>query len=88
MNTSHTGASTQQRLRALERAKQIRTARAELKRRLRAGEVAAAEAVLRGSRDTDTMTVTQLLSSQAGWGPVRAAKILRSVSMSERKTLG
>ena len=48
----------------------------------------AAEAILRGSRDTDTMTVTELLLSQRGWGPRRAAKMLRSVSLSESKTLG
>lgn len=88
MNAVHTGASAQQRIRALDRAKQIRTSRAELKRRLRAGELAAAEAVLRGSRDTDTWTVTGLLTSQAGWGPVRVAKVMRSVSLAERKTLG
>jgi hypothetical protein len=88
MNAVHTGASAQQRIRALDRAKQIRTSRAELKRRLRVGELAAAEAILRGSRDTDTWTVTALLTSQAGWGPVRVAKVMRSVSLAERKTLG
>jgi hypothetical protein len=80
--------SAQQRLLALQRANKIRNVRAELKRRLRAGEVAAAELILRGSRDTDTMTVTDLLSSQPGWGPARAAKVLCSVSLSEQKTLG
>ena len=48
----------------------------------------AAEAILRGSRDTDTMTVAELLLSQRGWGPRRAEKMLRSVSLSESKTLG
>ena len=88
MNTSRSGASPQQRALALERANHVRLARAVLKRRLRAGEVVAAEAILRGSRDTDTMTVTELLLSQRGWGPRRAAKMLRSVSLSESKTLG
>ena len=34
------------------------------------------------------MTVTELLSSQRGWGPTRAASCLRSVLLSESKTLG
>jgi len=87
MNTSRP-TSPQQRALALERANHVRLARATLKRRLRAGEVVAAEAILRRSHDTDTMTVAELLLSQRGWGPRRSAKMLRSVSLSERKTLG
>jgi hypothetical protein len=88
MNKSRPGFSRQQRLLALERANHVRNARAVLKRRLRAGEVAAAEAILRGSRDTDTMTVAELRLSQRGWGPRRSSRMLRSVSLSEKKTLG
>ena len=88
MNTSRPGASPHQRALALERANHVRQARAVLKQRLRAGEVVAAEAILRGSRETDTMTVAELLLSQRGWGPTRATKMLRSVSLPERKTLG
>jgi hypothetical protein len=88
MTTRHVGTPAQHHLLALERANHVRSARAELKRQLRAGEVNAAEAILRGSHDTDTMTVTELLSSQRGWGPVRSTKLLVSVSLSQRKTLG
>ncbi len=88
MNTGRAGAPSRQRLAALERANHVRLARAVLKRRLRAGETAVAEAILRGSRDTDTMTVSELLLSQRGWGPTRSSKMLRSVSLSEQKTLG
>jgi hypothetical protein len=77
-----------QRSRALERANRVRVARAELKRRLRRGEEAAAETILRGSRDIDTMPVSDLLLSQRGWGPTRCSNMLRSASLSERKTLG
>jgi hypothetical protein len=56
IDTGSMNNETPQRLLALERANHVRSARATLKRRLRAGEVAAAEAILRGSRDTDTMT--------------------------------
>lgn len=77
-----------QRLRALERANHVRVVRADLKRRLRSGEVAAAEAILRCSSDTHTMTVGELLRCQRGWGPRRSALMLRSLSVSDRKTLG
>ena len=88
MSTDRPNGSARQRLLALERANRVRLTRATLKRRLRAGEVGAADAILRSSRDTDTMTVTELLLSQRGWGPRRAAKMMRSVSLSESKTLG
>ena len=88
MSTDRPDGSARQRLLALERANRVRLTRATLKRRLRAGEVAAADAILRSSRDTDTMTVAELLLSQRGWGPTRSAKMLRSVSLSEKKTLG
>ncbi len=58
--------SARQRLLALERANRVRLTRARLKRQLRAGEVAAADAILRNSRDTDTMTVAELLLNQHG----------------------
>ena len=78
----------QQRLLALDRANHIRIARAALKRRLHAGQITPAEAILRGSRDTDTMTVDELLRSQRGWGPNRSLTVLRSVLLSDTKTLG
>jgi hypothetical protein len=87
-STNSAGTSPQQRLLALERANRVRVARAGIKRRVRGGEVKAAETILRSSQDTDTMTVTELLLSQRGWGPARSAKILGAVSLSERKTLG
>jgi hypothetical protein len=34
------------------------------------------------------MTVTDLLLSQRGWGPRRSSKLLHSLSLSEKKTLG
>jgi hypothetical protein len=77
-----------QRLLALERANRIRATRAELKRRLRSGEMAAAEVILRCSRDTHTMTVGTVLLCQPGWGPRRSSTMLRSVALPETKTLG
>lgn len=89
LNTSRVSTSPQQqRLLALNRANRIRTARSALKRRLHAGQITPAEAILRGSRDTDTMTVDELLRSQRGWGPKRSLQVLRSVLLSDTKTLG
>jgi len=88
MSMDRPDGSAHQRLLALERANRVRLTRATLKHRLRAGEVTAAQAILRGSRDTDTMTVAELLLNQRGWGPTRSAKLLRSVSLPEKKTLG
>jgi hypothetical protein len=89
MNTGDVGTSAQQqRLLALDRANHIRVARSALKRQLRAGEITPAEAILRGSKDTDTMTVAELLRSQHGWGPKRCSEVLHSVLLSDTKTLG
>jgi hypothetical protein len=85
MSTDRPDWSPRQPLLALARANHVRLTRATLKRRLRAGEVAAADAILRSSRETDTMTIAELLMSQRGWGPARSAKMLRSVSLSEKK---
>jgi hypothetical protein len=88
-NNSPASASLQQqRLLALGRANHIRVARSALKQRLHAGQITPAEAILRGSRDTDTMTVDELLRSQRGWGPKRSSGVLRSVLLSDTKTLG
>ena len=88
MTNSADAAPDSQRLVALKRANRVRVTRAQLKRRLRSGEMGAAEVILCCSRDTDTMTVGELLVSQHGWGPARSSTLLRSVSLSEAKTLG
>ena len=88
MKPSGVATPKQQRLLALDRANHIRIARSALKRRLRAGEVTPADAILRGSKDIDTMTIGVLLRSQRGWGPRRSSQVLRSVLLSDRKTLG
>jgi hypothetical protein len=77
-----------QHLLALDRANRVRVARAALKRRLRSGELPAAEAILRCAHETDTMTVAEVLVNQRGWGPTRSRRMLRSASLAERKTLG
>ena len=75
-------------MRALERANQIRLARAELKRRIAAGESAAAEVILQCPSEAHSMAVAELLMSQHRWGQTRVRKFLAQIQMSENKTVG
>ncbi len=75
-------------MRALERANQVRLARAELKRRVAIGELHIAEVILECPWEADSMAVADLLMSQRRWGHTRCRKFLGQVPMSEKKTLG
>ena len=77
-----------QHLRALERANAVRLARAELKRKVAAGDVCAAEIILTAPWETDSMTVSDLLASQRRWGQTRCRRFLQSLQMTETKTIG
>ena len=77
-----------QHLRALERANAVRLARAELKRRVAEGEVSAAEVILMSPWEAESMTVSDLLTSQRRWGHTRCRKFLQCIPMSETKTIG
>jgi hypothetical protein len=75
-------------MRALERANEVRIARAELKRRVAAGAADVAELVLECPWEVHSMAVSDLLTSQRRWGQTRCRKLLAQVPLSERKTLG
>jgi hypothetical protein len=75
-------------MRALERANQVRLARAELKRRVAVGEIHAAEVVLECPWEAESMAVADLLMSQRRWGQTRCRKFLAQIPMSEKKTIG
>jgi hypothetical protein len=75
-------------MRALERANQVRLARAELKRRIASGEVDVAEVILGCPWEADSMAVADLLVSQRRWGQTRCRKFLSQLPMSEKKTVG
>ena len=75
-------------MRALERANQVRLARAELKRRIATGEIDVAEVLLDRPWEADSMAVADLLMSQRRWGQTRCRKFLAQLSMSEKKTIG
>jgi hypothetical protein len=77
-----------QHMRALERANQVRLARAELKRRVAAGEVGVAEVILDCPWEAQSMAVADLLTSQRRWGQTRCRKFLAQIPMSEQKTVG
>ena len=88
MNAEATMAPGPQHLRALERANAVRLARAELKRKVADGEVSAAEVILSSPWEAESMTVSDLLTSQRRWGHTRCRKFLQCVPMSETKTIG
>jgi hypothetical protein len=77
-----------QHMRALERANQVRLARAELKRRVAGGEIGVAEVILDCPWEADSMAVADLLMSQRRWGQTRCRKFLAQIPMSEQKTVG
>jgi hypothetical protein len=75
-------------MRALERANQVRLARAELKRRVALDDVAVAEVIMDCPWQAESMAVGDLLMSQRRWGQTRCRKFLAQVPMSEKKTIG
>ncbi len=77
-----------QRLRALERANEVRLARAELKRRIAEGRVSAAEVILTSPWEASSWTVGDLLMTQRRWGTTRCRKFLSRNQISEVKPIG
>src|ERR1700684_73605 len=75
-------------MRALERAHQVRLARAELKRRIATGELDVGEVILECPWEAHSMTLADLLTSQRRWGASRCRKLLLQLQMSETKTIG
>ena len=75
-------------MRALERANQVRLARAALKRQVAMGLVDASEVILECPWEAESMAVADLLMSQRRWGQTRCRKFLAQIPMSETKTVG
>jgi len=86
--TATPAAAAPQRLRALERANHVRFARAELKRRVRAGRLSAAEVILTCPWQARTMSLNELLVSQRSWGQNRVRRLLLSLPVAENKQIG
>jgi hypothetical protein len=77
-----------QQLRALGKANRVRLARAELKRRIAAGEVSVAEVVVDCPWEAASMEIGDLLRSQRRWGTARCRRLLVSVGLPEHKPVG
>ncbi len=75
-------------MRALERANEVRLARAELKRRVAFGKIDVAEVIVYCPWEAQSMAVADLLMSQRRWGRTRCRKLLAEIPMSETKTVG
>ena len=88
MTASAMTAPGPQHLRALQRANEVRLARAELKRRVGSGERSVADIVLSTPWEAESMTISDLLTAQRRWGHTRCRRFLQGVPMSETKTIG
>jgi hypothetical protein len=77
-----------QHMRALERANEVRVARADLKRRVAFGEINVAEVIVYCPSEAHNMAVADLLMSQRRWGQIRCHKLLAQLPMSQKKTVG
>ena len=77
-----------QRLRALERANEVRLARAGLKRRIAGGEVPAAQVILDCPWEASSWAIGELLLSQRRWGDTRCRKFLSRNQILETKPIG
>jgi hypothetical protein len=75
-------------MRALERANEVRLARAALKRRVAFGELDVAEVILYRPWEAQSMAVGDLLVSQRRWGRIRCRKFLSQIPISEKKEIG
>jgi hypothetical protein len=75
-------------MRALERANQVRLARAELKRKVAAAEIDVADVIMDCPWEAESMAVGDLLMSQRRWGQTRCRKFLVQIPMTEMKTIG
>jgi hypothetical protein len=76
------------RLVALERANEIRCARAQLKRRIGAGQLSVAEVILDPPAEAGRWPVAELLASQRHWGGVKCSRFLAHNRISEVKPVG
>jgi len=77
-----------QHMQALQRANEVRLARAELKRNIGLGTLTAAEVILACPWEAASMTIAELLTSQRRWGTARASRFLSDIGMPETKTVG
>ena len=88
MHATATVLGVPQQMRALERANEVRLARADLKRCIARGTISAGDVILHPPEQIESMTVGEILVSQRQWGHTRCRKILTAIPLSETKTVG
>jgi hypothetical protein len=76
-----------QHVQALQRANEVRLARARLKRDVGRGAISVGEVILNSPWEAASMTIAELLTSQHRWGTARCTKFLADIGMSETKTV-
>ena len=86
--TSAPERSHDQRMDALQRANQIRTRRAQLKRDLKAGKVSIHTLLLDPPEFLETAKVIDMLLAVPKYGRVKANKVLGTCRISPSKTIG
>ena len=72
---------------ALQRANEVRLARAALKRDVGRGAITVGEVILNRPWEAASMTIAELLTSQRRWGATRCSKFLAGIGMPETKTV-
>jgi hypothetical protein len=77
-----------QRMQALQRANEVRRARAAVKQLIASGKLSVIDAIVRYSSEIERMAVIELLLSQRNWGYARSRGLLMAVPLSEAKTVG
>ena len=81
-------ASRPDRLQALERANEIRCARAQLKRQIASGDLSAAQVILACPPAARRWPVAALLACQRRWGSTRCTEFLARNQISEARQIG
>ena len=82
------GRSSEQRLRALEQANEVRTARAKLKKELASGKIELVQILADPPACVRTARVREVLLAIPKIGSVRAGRILAQCGIAHSKTLG
>jgi DNA uptake protein ComE-like DNA-binding protein len=77
--------SPEQRAAALQKAAEARTARAELKNRLKLGSMTLAEALASTDSTVGKLKVVSMLESLPGVGKVKARKIMEDIGIADNR---
>ncbi len=76
-----------QRSAALQRANEVRSARAAVKREVQEGALSVVEVLRRCPEGAETLPVGELLSAQHRWGDARTLRVLRRIPIPETKAI-